>query len=354
MTIFYDLRAILSDADVLATLTRYYERGWDRILNTLALGIHRPGSMRTRLLLRKLRAIIAGLDPKRDSAVRWWIRDYVRKAFLAGERQAVDAIPGSALNVPARAMSDTVGNAIAALDQKLGFVAAQMDAVLSGSIMAAARAMLINVELRDGMNAGILRSAKGRAVADDLQTVILQGSDQVTASRLVQAGIPRFVVEGLDKLNRGIITVGKASVSIPAYVRQTAQDALAETHNSASLIVAQRNKIDHVFIDKEASRRICRFCATVEFNVFYNGPEFRDPMGFPRLKDLPPGPKWHPNCAHVVVPWPIASKSQAEIDEALANALAIPAEFYGPGAVDRVNEGGGEAAFHKDRERKHA
>lgn len=349
----YELRAILSDADSLAALVRYYERGWDRILKTLALGIAKPAASRTNRLLAELRRILANLDPRRDSFVKHWVRDWIRKAFLAGETSAMDALPDGASRASARELSDQVGNTTAALASKLGFLAASMEASVAAALYAAGRAILNAPDLRGAVAAEGLVETSVLTVVQDLQEVVLDGANAEISARLARKGIPRFVTASLDKVHRGVVTVGKASVSIPAYVRQSGQDALGEAHNSASLAVAHRNEVDHVFVDKESSKKICPFCAQVEFNVFYDGLLAKDPAGFPRLKDLPPGPAWHPNCVHIVTPWDIRTKSPAEIAEALALALEIPADHYGANAVERVNNGlGGEERINDLR--KHA
>lgn len=337
---FNDLRAILSDAQSTAALQGYYERGWDRILRTLALGIARPGSQRARLLVAQLRGILATLDPRRDSFVRHWIREWIRRSFVVGEAASMREIQGSPLRVPARQTADIVANVIGTVDAKLAGLVASMDASLGLAIRMTHAALLADPDLRGGLTDGILRTQEGRQIAADLQEVVLGGSNPVTARRLQQSGIPKTVVDALDRLNAGTVTVGKASVNAVAYADAVGQDGITDANNAAALAVTSRNDVDHVYIEREEKLNICRFCFRVQFNVFYAGKEEKDPAGFPRLADLPPGPKWHIKCAHAVVAWPLAQHTTQEIASALANALSIPAEYYGPaGTVEKVNQG---------------
>lgn len=349
---FFDLRAILSDGDSVAALEVYYERAWDRILRELALGIARPGAQRARLLVARLRGLLATLDPHRDTYVRHWIRDWIRASFLQAEQSALREIEqGKALRVPARAASDTLANLIGAIDSKLVGVIGQMDAALTSAIRIAHGAILADPQLRGGIVDGVLRNAEGRTVADSLAAILLLGSSPVLEQKLREVGIQRPVVDALARLNGGVINVGRASVQTASYVRTAAQDALVDANNAASLLVVQQNDVDHVYIEREEVKNICPFCLGVQFNVFYTGPLDRDPAGFPRLKDLPPGnhgqpgPKWHQNCAHAVIPWPLRQKSRGEIAAALAKALSIPSVFFGPpGTVEKINHGPGDVS----------
>lgn len=336
----YDLRAILSDEDALVALVRIFERGWDRVLAALALGIGRPDSARTRQLLAKLRSILAGLDPRKDSAVRHWVREWVRRAYFSGEETSLAELPSKKGKAPAKTVVDSMANAIATLDQKLAAVVDAMSAAATGAALAAHRAILANPDLRGGLS-----TPEGRSINAALQALVLNGIGDVSPSWLVKGGIPRSVIDMIDRLNRGVITIGKGSLNILAYVKQTAGDVLGHVHNAASMHVGEENGVDHVLIGKEETRNICRFCDGVEFRVFYNGPEAVDPNGFPNLRDLPPdhlsgrpGPKWHFNCVHVLLPWDITAKSKAEIDRERAASLAVPAEWFGPaGTVEKVN-----------------
>jgi hypothetical protein len=339
MATFYDLRTILNDADSIAALRRYYERGWDRILAALALGIARPGSARSRALLQQLRTILATLDPRRSAFVSHWIRDWVRASFLHGQAAATKEIDGTPSKVDSQDMKDTIANVAGALESKLSGLAYQMETGLSSTMRLTQAAILQDVLLRDGISNGILRGPVGGAVAQDLQSIILNGPTLPAILGLKKNGIARNVADALGKLSKGIVTVGKASVPIGPYVETVANDALATANNAAARLVAQGNKIDHVFLDREWVTTVCPYCAGVEYNVFYDGPLSQDPAGFPRLKDLPNGgPKWHPNCAHVIYPWPISQKTPSEIASALASSKAIPADYFGEGAVQRVND----------------
>ncbi len=328
----YELRAILNDAAAIAALQRYYERGWDRILAALALGVARPSALRTRELLAKLRSILATLDPAKNPEVRHWIRDWVRKSFAAGEDAAAVEIEH---RKPSRSDSSiasaTMANAAAVLEHKLSMVASSMSALVTAAYLAINQAVLNSPLLRSG-------TSIERQVGQDLQGMILNGPDPITVGRLARNGISRATSDVLRRVNAGIIQIGKAAVSLPVYVKQAAQDVLAETHNAASVLVGQKNDVDHVLIGKEETRNICIFCSGVEFRVFYSGTLPKDPAGFPRLQDLPPGPKWHPNCVHILLPWDISAKSQAEINSERAASLAIPAAWFGPqGTVEKVN-----------------
>jgi hypothetical protein len=124
-------------------------------------------------------------------------------------------------------------------------------------------------------------------------------------------------------------------------------------HGAGVRIRSRKSGVDHVRISNPPRVGEPDVCTVFAGRVFYVGTG-ADPLGFPKLSDVPNGgPLFHPHCRHGLQPYVIALKSPAEIASERELSNAIPKEFFnvkpydvtkavrklGQGEVTNINPG---------------
>ncbi len=350
-----ELGLLLNHPDAIALLGPWYGQQLLSILRVFSRGIPSMASPRRfRTLMAELRQRLALLYPRRSPFLRAWLAKWFDRAFWLGEKlaqrdiqEARDKAEGlGAVAIPMEEVSERDGqNAIdnvrGRYEAVLQSIAVQMQAAVLGMAYRLRGSILADPTLRDGITDGVMRSGRGQEVINDLRRILDGEKDAATVRRLFENGIPRDVLVGLDRLQLGVvISWGKRMGTPETVATQAGKRAILDTYNEGILLASQENAVLYVEIyHVNKGDLICPYCAGVEFCVFYAGNAEADPLGFPRLADLPSRPPFHQNCDHHLRPWANYSDTGNAYEEALAKSLSIPVEFFGPGAVERVNHG---------------
>lgn len=351
MSVARELQALLSSAQNVAALEELYARVIDQILREVAAGVTRPGAVRARDTLIRIRELASRLDPRRDNLVRRWIQEEFPKFYYLGDDSAVEGIERARANaaahladlVPGPSQAFTAVNQlqlraqVAALTDKLSDAHRQL---LSRTGLVVRRTQLVfsqDVQVREHVIDGIIRGQTHREVANDIARTILTGKvSPAAAERMRQAGFAGDIAL-FEELSKGVqITVGGWKGSVLQYASLTARTMGSETHRVGQMTRLQQSGIDHVRISRHQQAEEDE-CTLYAGRVFYIGAG-EDPRGFPPLKEVPNGgPPWHPNCAHVTEPWVAAFKPAHSIDAARSDAGLLPAAAFGH-SVKEVRE----------------
>lgn len=343
-----ELQALLSSADTMSALDRYFKRTIDRIVSELAAGVSRPGAARATELLGRIKDIASTINPNVDSPLRTWIRKRVPEAFVLGDKSAVRQVGEQlaqasaeqraafpALNTAFTPLNSVSMRGIAAsLKDKMNDIHRQ---ILTTSGLTVRRTQLVfqqDAGIREQVVSGIIRGAAGRQLSDDIARVILNGRGNPQAmQRLRLNGFQNDTLDLYDRLSRGqFITVGKSTFNVRTYANLTARTMLREAHKVGTVVRLQQNGVDHVQISKHEQDEP-DVCTAFAGRVYYVGPLPKDPAGFPPLKSITNGgPPFHPNCAHVAQPYVAKLKGQVAVEGARKNQL--PPRFYGKTAAE--------------------
>jgi hypothetical protein len=338
-----DLLALLASAENTAALEAIYDRVVDRILRELAAGVSRPGAGRARDLLIRLREIAAEIDPTKDSQVRRWIQRELPKAFILGDKTAVQEIRQQledAVAEPRAAFGEINRSFVALNTLQLRTLAATMTdrlssvhrQVLETAGLVVRRTQLIlqqDQEVREAIVSGIIRGTSQRQRSNDIARVILTGKAAPdVVARLRQAGFAGEI-ELYKQVGRGeLITVGKRRMKVRAYSNLVSKTMSREAASVSTVVRLQQNGVNHVQVSSNRPER-ADVCTLILGQVYYIGPG-EDPLGFPSLKEIPGGhfPP-HPNCRHTLKAWVAALKREPEIQRARRLAGLVPDRFFG-------------------------
>lgn len=345
-----DLKSLLNGAKNVNALTDHYQAALDRILRELAAGVSRPGAARATALMREIHRQIDDLDPRKASYVRNWIRREIPRAFVLGDRNAtqdlqkqLNAVTSEkagefgSVNRTFNATNQTAMKAVTiAMETKLTDAANQMRTRFGLVIRQTQQTLVSEASLRSQTVGGIIRGATGRAIADDLASLLL--GDKVpkqTRDRLRDVGFRGDMFEEFERVARGeLIQVGKRRLSVRSYADLVARTQEREAHKVATVVRLQQNGVDHVRISRHRQDKPDE-CTPFAGKVFYVGPLPQDPQGFPSLKGtVNSGPPFHPQCLHTVEPFVVAFKSAAAMTEARESAQALPRRFFGKSASE--------------------
>ncbi len=349
-----ELYLLLNNADAIRLLGPWYAQQWLDIVRAFSRGIGRPGPARVRSLVAELRQRLAALYPRRSPFLREWMQKWVGRAFWLGVTHAHDdieearkkAAKDGAAVVPMVDVAEADGNQQVVaingqLEAALQSIAVQMEASILRMVHLMRTVMLTNTTTRAGITGGIVRSDAGRAIVQDLQDIATRGFDSATARRLIEQGIPSDVITQLDRVNMGVVvSLGKTTQRPETVATAKATGAVLDGYNAGILLSSQENAVLYVEIYHTHEDEICPYCLVIQYHVFYAGDAAEDPLGFPRLADLPGGgPPFHQFCNHHLRPWALFDASTNEYEERLAASLSIPQDYFGEGAVERINHG---------------
>lgn len=349
-----ELDLLLRNADAIRLLGPWYGQQWAAVLRAFARGIGQPGPARVRSIQAELRQRLAALHPRKSKFLGRWIEEWVDRAFWLGVTRGTQDITDSrkraeqdgAAVVPVVQLDEAEGQQHAdvikdKLEAALAAIALQAEAYVMMALARVRQLQVSNVTMRSGTTGGIIRSVEGRAMVDDLRQIVTDGMERATVRRLLERGVPSDLVRLLDRLNLAVvINMGKVAMTPGTAAERAGKVAVMDAWNEGILLASEENAVLYVEIyHTTEGDKICPFCAGVEYHVFFAG-QGNDPLGFPRLADLPSRPPFHPNCDHHLRPWAFFDASSDEYERRLAESLSIPAEYFGPGAVERVNQAG--------------
>lgn len=111
----------------------------------------------------------------------------------------------------------------------------------------------------------------------------------------------------------GRILAGSRSMTIEAYSELLVRTLGRAVATRAAEMRCLQNGVTHVKISSHNSRSWCSVYENKVFSLTKN-----DPYGYPSISSIPnSGPPFHPNCAHVIMPFVIGIKTDKEKEEAI-------------------------------------
>ena len=351
MAVAREVQALLSNRQTLSFLDRVVKRQIDRILAQLAAGISRPGAARANELLREIDKLSTALDPKRPSFMRNWIKKNITRAGILGDKQATRELAatlkslspgtrsefGTGLNRSFTATNTTALKGMAAaMTEQMGRAAADLRATVGTLVRKTQQTLISEPKLREITAGGILRGATGKQVADDLASALLgKKISPATKKRLAEVGFRGDMFKEFEAVARNqVIRVGKRRMTVRSYTDLVARTQMREANRTMTVVRLQQNDVNHVKISRHP-QLVRDECTPFAGQVFYIGREAKDPMGFPKLSSTPNGgPPFHPNCIHVITPFPVAFHTGKSIGKAREGSRKIPRGLFGKGSTE--------------------
>lgn len=353
MAVANEVRALLNNRKTISFLDNVYRQQVDRILAKLAKGISQPGQARANALLREINRLTDDLDPKRPGKMRDWIKANITKAGILGDKQATRELRsqlknlgidtrkafGTKMNTSFTTVNSTAMKAVAAaMTEQLGRAAEDLRATIGTIVQKTRQTIISEPRLRETVVGGVLTGRTGKQVADDLAAALLRKKGKISPEikkRLSEVGFRGDMFDEFEKVARGqVIRVGKRRFSVRAYSNLVARTQMREVHKVGTIVRLQQNGVNHVKISKHP-QLVKDECTPFAGNVFYVGREAKDPAEFPKLSSLPNGgPPFHPNCKHVLQPWPIAFHSNKAIGDARDQSALLPKGLFGKGSTE--------------------
>jgi hypothetical protein len=189
--------------------------------------------------------------------------------------------------------------------------------------------------IREATTGGIVRGATGAEVSNDISRIILGKNDPAALQRLKDRGFNGDDLELYKQLGQGqTIKVAGRNFKIRSYANLVARTMTRDAHKVGTVVRLQQNGVDHVRVSRHAQLKKDE-CTPFAGNVYYIGALETDPAGFPKLSSiLNGGPPFHPNCAHVLEPYVVQLKGEAEVAKVKEQTLALPEKFYSKNAKD--------------------
>jgi hypothetical protein len=350
------LNALINSRQTVDALVDMYERNLRQLVNELAAGISKPGAGRVASLIKRIDEILANIDPRKSSPVRTWLRRQAPRAYVLGDNEATGKIRNYIKNLSTEqrgafgevrdgftAINNTqMGSIVRAMQDTLSDVKSNMREMIGVTIRRTQLTLTESRKVMEQTSGGIIRGATGKAVADDIASVLLTGKVKPEVrKRLGEIGFRGEMFNSFEKVARGeMITVGKKTMSVRAYADLVARTQMREMHKVATVTRAKQNDIDHVQVTNHPMKEPDE-CTPFAGKIYYVGPLSRDPLGFPRLDQiLNGGPPFHPNCKHDVNPYSVHFQNDKTIAKEKENTLKTPKRFQGktPSEIRRMVE----------------